>query len=400
MANMEIQLENMPMADKKLADKPIALPDHPIVSSLKDFGFDELLAAGIDVIGTGIAAHLIKGSARMAVLPFVGPVLEKGMFLARHAWDAQKIYKTTPEHLRQTRRFYFKEGLKHGAANLTKDVLIHDPIYSLGVLGGLYFFPEVPPVMLSSLSYIIGVASVVGIDYYRGERKFKKFKQDLEGRGFSEDTFWESRFMIRGDNPPTKVLEQIAGEFGLNPRGASLFEDVYVQNTLGNFNGRSGKLRMRSRERREHEKEGDLKWGSDPDRINTLQIVYSRARGNSRTGQEQFNYFPIQKTKMCFFLDKPVSSLDELGDSPAREILEKYSAPDPHYQRVRFTRDLCDSPELAVCADSVRTKKPYYFIELKVFKDMNLMQQAMRYVMLECPVVALQTTHGKGDLFV
>jgi hypothetical protein len=44
---MESQLEKLLVADKKIAEKPIALPDHPVVSSLKDFvkykyGFDNV----------------------------------------------------------------------------------------------------------------------------------------------------------------------------------------------------------------------------------------------------------------------------------------------------------------------------------------------------------------------
>jgi hypothetical protein len=392
-------LDEILLIDKKLAEKPIQLPDHPIVTTLKDFGVDELLAAGVDIVATGIAGSMIKGPARMAVLPFVGPVLEKGIFLARHAYDAQKIYKTTPEHLRQSRRFYFKEGLKHGSVNLLKDVTIHDPIYSLGVLAGLYFLPDVPPFILSSLSYAIGVVAVAGIDVAKNEFKFKKFKNNLVKEKFYSETYWESRFMIRGDKRPQEVMDQLSREFNLTPRGAATFEDTYMQNVLPNFNGRSGKIRFRARGRREHEKDSP-QWGPNSEAINTLQIIYSRAKSNGKkNGLDQFNYYPIEKTKLCLVLEEPATSMETSPDD-AKKIVGPYVAPEPHYRRVLFERSLWDSKDIAICTDTVRTQKPYYLLELKVFEDMDLLQQVMRYVMLECPVVALQTTQGKGDLFI
>jgi hypothetical protein len=393
----ERKLEELTLEDKTIAERPILLPDHPYLASLKDFGADELIAAGIDIVATGIAGTLIEGPARFAVLPFVGPVLEKGAFFIRHAINAQRVYETTPENLRQKRMFYFKQGIKHGSANLMKDLMVHDPIYSIGVASGLCALPNVPPFILSSLSYIIGVAAVAGIDVIRNEKGYKRFKRGLERKGFTTEKYWESRFMIRGDKNPLEVMEQLAEEFQLTARGGSLFEDTYVENRLPSFNGRTGKLRLRSRARREYEK-GINKWGEDKDYIHTLQVAYSRARNNCKNHLEQFNYFPVEKTKICFFLPQKNERIEDL-EGEARKVAESYAAPERHYRKVSFERILFNSPELAICTDVVHAKRPYYLVELKTHDNLNLLQKAMRHIMLECPVVAVQTTHGKGDLF-
>jgi hypothetical protein len=391
-------LEQVLLADKKIVEQPILLPENPFITSLKDFGLDELLCAGVDLIATGLTGLAIQGPARLAVLPLIGPVLEKGIFFARHARNANRTYKTTPEQVRQTKSFYFKQGIKHGSVNLFKDLTIHDPIYSLGVFAGLQYLPDVPPLVLSLTSYVIGILTVAGIDVVNGERKFKKLKKSLAQQGFSYEKYWESRFLIRADKDPEEVMEKLSEEFGLTLRGSSKFQDIYLQNTLPDFNGRTGKLRLRSRGRREHEKE-NAKWGPDAEAIHTLQVVYSRARENGNK-HEQFNYFPVEKTKMCCFLPSRTKTLEEIPEQVTRDFARKLSAPEPHYGEVVFERNLTNSEELAVCTDKVRAEKPCYLLELKVFDNLNLLQQAMRYVMLECPIVALQTTRGKGDIFV
>jgi hypothetical protein len=393
-------LDELVLLDKRIAERPISLPDHPFIAELKDFGMDELYCAGIDVVATGIAGAMIHGAARMAVLPFVGPVLEKGAFFVRHAYDANKIYNTTPKNLRQSRSFYFKEGVKHGFSNLAKDICIHDPIYASMVAGGLYFLPDVPPFLLSFSSYVIGVLAVVGLDVANKEHKFRKLKKTLSQNGFFDETYWESRFFIRSDKHPEQVMEMMSKEFGLAPKGAAKFHDVYIQNVIPALNGRAGKLRLRTRDRREFER-GDYRWGQDSEKIHTLQLVYSRAKNNSKNNHiDQFNYYPVEKTKICYMLDKPAFSIDQLTHETPKSVAQQYVAPEPHYRSVLFERSLYNSDQLAVCTDAVQFGKPCYLLELKVYNDTKLLQQAMRYVMLECPIVALQTTHSKCDMFV
>jgi hypothetical protein len=392
-------LEEITLLDKRIAEQPIRLPENPLITELKDFGADELLAAGVDVISTGIAGHFIKGSTRMMVLPLIGPVLEKGAFLARHLYQANKIFNTTPENVRQTKRFYFIEGVKHGSTNLMKDILIHDPMYCGGVAAGLYFLPDVPPLLLSFTSYALGVMVVAGLNVINNERKFKKIKNNLSEKGFYGETYWESRFFIRTDKNQETALEALSKEFNLVLRGKSKFHDVYMQDTLPNLNGRSGKLRLRTRDRRAHEME-ETRWGPDKKAIHTLQLIYSKAINNQKKNNpDQFNYFPVQKTKLCYMLDGPTFRIEDLPTTPC-EIAKKFSAPKPHYRDIIFERTLCDGPELAVCTDTVQANRPYYLLELKIYKDTKLLEQAMRFVMLECPVVARQTTQSKRDLFV
>lgn len=51
------------LLEKKLADEPIILPEDLFWAAFKSFGMDELVAAGISVVGTAGMNHFVQSHA-------------------------------------------------------------------------------------------------------------------------------------------------------------------------------------------------------------------------------------------------------------------------------------------------------------------------------------------------
>lgn len=374
---------------KKLAEQPIKLPDHPYIASLKDFGGDELLAGGVDILSTTLVAKLANASWRNNVLPFVGPVVEKGIFYLRHLHEASKIYSTTPTANRQPFSFYFKNALRDGSDNLVKDLLFHDPLYIGFMALGLHQLPEVPPFMLSAASYTSAVLLVAGIDVLKDEIEHKTKKRQLKKLGFDGEEYYESRFHVAMEKNQQDLIDQFMKEFGITEISRSVYHDTYMQHVLRPTGGRNAKVRIRSRNRRKTEVDNNI-WGNNPDKVNSLQVIYTKAREDHH-GLDQVRYFPVRKEKLYRLLS---------GNGAEEYLVGKLRAPNPNYFDITFERLMGRQRELAVCTDIINADRPYYIIELKVYRDTKLLEQAMRYLMVECPIVAVQTNHGKSDLFV
>ena len=65
---------------------------------------------------------------------------------------------------------------------------------------------------------------------------------------------------------------------------------------------------------------------------------------------------------------------------------------------VRFARSIARRyPEgLFVSVDKVDDTRPFFLVELKVYKDLKLLKEGMRFVMTEFPVT--QITHSKEEV--
>jgi hypothetical protein len=83
----------------------------------------------------------------------------------------------------------------------------------------------------------------------------------------------------------------------------------------------------------------------------------------------------------------------------ARNILKKAIQGNLKGHHVFFERTTIRNHNLIICIDKIEKGKPYYIVELKVQKDKKLLREAMRYLMVECPIAAVQTTQGKSELF-
>ncbi|MGV8171335.1 MAG: hypothetical protein ACP5OA_01420 [Candidatus Woesearchaeota archaeon] len=395
--------EKLDTIDQRAAEQPIYLPDHPYIAKLKDLGVDEIIAAFVDPISTTLMGGILSGNARAIVLPITGPLTEKFTFFIRHGLEARKIYNTTPERNRKEYNFYLKQGLKHGASNLGKDLLYHDPMYITLMAAGMKMFPDVPPGVISFASYAISVLGAVGLDVGLDELKHSINKKRMKNSGFFSENYYESRFYVLSEKNPQDILEELVKEFGLEYQGTVKYHDKYFDVNHQGYSGREVKMRLRSRDKREFEK-SKPEWNknhthANGEQFNTLQIIYNRAYEH-RKGVDQCRYFPVKKEKMYAFVDSDISSLEEITDPKISKIGKKLQIDKNRTQIVTFDRTIARNEKLAVCTDGINSKRPFYVLELKVYDDTRLLQQAMRYLMVECPLAATQTTYGKSDIII
>lgn len=383
--------------DKSVAEKPIRLPPHPYAAALRDFGLDELVAGGIDALSTTALNYALEDSMKKLVLPLAGPVIEKVGFFPIHFKKAWDVYRTMPKEKRKKLSHYFKHALSDGSANLMKDLLIHDPLYISFMLAGLNYAPEIHPGVLSAASYTTAVLIVAGIDVAKDEFLHNRKKKSFEKAGFGSETYYESRFYIKAEKDPQEVLEKIASEFNLEKTSTVDYHDRYYNTALPSYSGRSVKMRLRSRGRREFE--GDnARWGDDPEFVTSAQIIYTRA-SEEKKDIDQCRYFPVKKEKLYFFLPKDATTIESIPDEKARTALLNAQDKSRAFNDIMFSRTVVRDGELAACTDKVGCERPFYIIELKTHKNVKMLQEAMRYVMVECPIAVIQTTHGKSDLF-
>lgn len=381
----------------ELANSPIKFPDHPYIAELKNFGRDEFAAAFVDLFATTGANFIVPPAAKQFILPFVGPVLEKGIFLITNLWDARNVYLSTPKKTRQPYGYYLKKGFQKGSENLFFDLSVHDPLYISSMGLGIHYAPQVHPTVISLCAYsgaiILACALKVGLNGI----KFANKKRELRNAGFETEKYFESRFYIKNEMNPEELMQMYMTQFNVGNPFTAAYHDKYIQTKLPVYNGRSAKIRIRKRQRMPEEKD-DLAWGNDKDWVSSLQVVFTKKRkDNSSLGQ--FRYYPVEKEKAYFmFRDGCPDSIDNMPSSDAKTIASKIQAPRRIYSHISFERTNAHNDELAICADKVESKRPFYVVELKVRKDTKLLKEAMRYLMQECPVVAVQTNRSKYDL--
>jgi hypothetical protein len=236
---------------------------------------------------------------------------------------------------------------------------------------------------------------VAGIDCLKNEALFSRRKHTFAKAGFQHEAYWESRFLVVSDYDPRRIIEAFNREFNLTPHEEVHYHDQYFDTTLRPYSGRKPKMRLRSRDRRKNETD-DAIFGTDPATVTSFQITYTRAREDKRR-IDQCRYFPTRKDKFSALL-QPGASLDDIPE-PAQATVRKHLYSPDVTGTVDFHRTTATNQELALCTDRVAIERPFYVIELKVWNDMKLLQEAMRYLMVECPVAVMQTTHGKSDVF-
>ncbi len=380
--------------EKALTQQSINIPPSPFWDVFKRFGRDEAIAMLINVTGTAGIDYLLSSSAMFSpavqrtLLSVAGPVIEKVGFFPAHFKEAWEIYKTTPASEREPLNNYFSRAVKGGSKSLLEDVLVHDPFYIAFMYGGMSLSPETPAWAMATGSFLAAVFAVAGLEVGYNELSYWNYKRKLKKVGFEEENYLESRFYVDSNESPEKVLTPLRAEFGLGEACTLHYQDRYFQNKLPSFSGRVPKLRLRYRET---EKSGNLQ---------TAQITYTRVTPLAHKNPEQFNFFPQRKDKVYLLLDeqKQLSHCGEVESEPARKMLEAVQC-SPEAREISFERTYAHNSELLVSTDKVTgaaENRPFYVVELKTYKDADLLRQAMRYVMLKFPVI--QTTHGKAEL--
>jgi hypothetical protein len=379
------------LLEKKLADEPIILPDNAYVESFKTFGRDELIAAGINIGATAVSASLGLGNLGTSV---AGPIVEKFGFFPAHFKEAREIYKTTPKEHRESIWFYTKKSLKSGFNSLLLDVLVHDPMYIGMMYAGLNLSPNTPAWALATASFAGAVVVAAGVDVGFSELRYKNLKGKLKRRGFEPERYLESRFLVRKDQNPQAILSDIASRFDLGETKVNEYQDRYFKTNLKGYSGRIPKVRLR--ERTNTHGDVDSEHGK---MMQTAQVVYTKASRQKSGSNEQYNFFPQKKEKMYLLLNdqEMPDHIDDIKNKRARRLL-KDAVNEDKYQDVEFIRRYAvkDTDGLFASVDEVDVDRPFHVVELKVRKNPKQLMEAMRYVMLEFPV--LQITHGKYDL--
>jgi hypothetical protein len=234
------------------------------------------------------------------------------------------------------------------------------------------------------------VLVVAGIEVAKDEFLFRREKGALKKAGFTGESFYESRFVVNSGVPPAELFAQVGKEFGLEFVGTTQYTDHYLGVPLPSYSGRTVSFRLRSRGLFGHE-------SFDHDTMHSLQVVYTRSR-EEKTATDQVRYFPSHKEKWYLPLEVQAHTLDDLVGTQSRATFDKHFAVEGVSKSVYFDRMLTRNNELALCTDTFGTDRGSYVVELKVWSDKKLLKEAMRYVMVECPVSATQTTHGKSRL--
>lgn len=372
------------------AEASIQVPAHPFWGVFRRFGRDELISMLVNVIGTGIASFFSTSTWTLAI---VGPIVEKIGFFPAHFWAAWGVWRTTPKRKRKPLRHYLTRAIRGGAVSLGEDVLIHDPIYILLMMGGIHIYPAAPAWLLAGSSFVFAVFAVAGIELGFTEARYALLKRRLYAEDFHLEDYYESRFLVSAERDPIEVLDRLVEEFGLDVSMDLDFHDRYFKVDLPRYSGREPRARLRDRGNERTAVKG-CSWGA---KTRTIQIIFTRAAEHAPEQLGQYRYFIIKKDKFYHMLDEASTPtrLRELNDDGLRAVLERMRRKGP-YSEIRFQRRLAHNKDLLASVDHVVGDRPCWLLELKTHSNIRLLVQAMRFVMMEFPVI--QTTHGKQEL--
>jgi hypothetical protein len=247
---------------------------------------------------------------------------------------------------------------------------------------GLKIYPQTPVWLLATASFIIAVILVSILEVTVTEIRFYLFKKKFKSKNFGVESYFEARFFVDKKENSKKVLDKISKEFNLGKSYSLDYKDTYFNNTFNSFSGRSARVRLRNRT------------SHDKKYLKSIQIVYTRASEFAQDKYDQFRYFPIKKEKIYFVLDgvMPASIADIKNETVKNAISKRVQEKHKH---LNFKRLVVHNEELLASADQVREGS--FLLELKVYKDKQLLMKAMRFVMKEFSLT--QTTKGKSDLY-
>ncbi len=375
--------------EKRLQSEPIPFPTNPFFDVFKRFGRDELYAGLGNVASTAGFEFLFRNVLSKGVLDAslagVGPVAEKIWLLADYWKESYNVWKTTPKDKRKKVHEYVWDAVRAGKTTLIEDIIVHDPIYAGMVYAGLKAYPDTPAWMISTVAFMLSVTLVSGLEIGVTELRYKNLQGKLKNAGLRKESYFESRFFISKDKHPEGVMDTLSREFGLHESASWDYHDIYIPNNLPHFSGRRPHIRLRDRE------------NSSGEHVRTAQVIYRKEVDAGRR-EEWHTYLPTRKDKYFFMIeqDKMPSEICGIEDDSVRRCLSRLVLPGAEPRDIRFTREYARNPRLLVSTDHVHLKRPFYVVEMKVYDEIELMKEAMRYAMFEFPVIP--TVHGKERL--
>jgi len=351
--------------EEKIKQAPIQLPGNPFWEVLRVFGRDELAALLSSTVATlGVSFF----SRNPLILSLTGPVVEKVGFFLPYL---------------KNRNFY------QGFSSLLKDLAVHDPLYTVLMYWGLTSYPNVPIWLLVIGSFAIAVllVSIGEVTYREVSYQLQIFRLHL--RGFNRVSYLEARFYIRGSQG-RQILNNLSRRFGLKRKSRAAYQDLYFQNTLKNYNGRTPIVRFRKRGK--EIQKGDLQ---------SVQIVYTRAGEASRNKPQQFNYYLTRKDKLYYQLKQAMpKKVSEIKNEKIRSTIKAIARGPSH--PVKFWREVVRNPKtILVSVDEVKIPggRKFTVVEIKSHLDKRSRQMlvaAMQELMFRYEVI--QITHSKSSL--
>jgi len=373
----------------ELLKTPIKVPENPFWDVFKRFGRDEMIAMAANVIGTAIVEQVtgnigLSTKIREIVLSTAGPVIEKIGFFPAHFKDALELCYSTPVKDRDRLSKYFTRAIKDGSISLSEDILVHDPLYIMFMFVGMRLYPSTPAWLLATVSFVVAMFIVAVGEVGVNELRYLLKQLQLKRLGFESEKYYETRFFIDAKQDPNILLMHMAQQFNLPIKEVGNYRDVYFSHKFPRYSGRDAKLRLRQR--------------TIEDRtVQTVQIVYRRT-AESKSETCQFRFFPQEKHKYYFVLDQKMpKTLVEIDNDFVRPYLLNVQD-SPSMKFVNFSRTIArNTPNgLFVSVDNIRDVRPFYLVEIKVYKDIKLLKEAMRFIMTQFPVT--QITYGKEEI--
>lgn len=371
----------------------IRLPGSPFWNVFRRFGRDEMIALVISVIGT-TAVGFVTGSA--FILAFVGPVVEKIGFFPAHFHEAIRHYRSASQKDRQPFLSYFIRAIKNGSVSLVEDLLVHDPLYILLFIG-LSFYPGVPVWLTTSSSFLAAVIIVAWLEVGITEARYTMLKRRMIKSGFGIESYSEARFFIQSRAEKEAILSRLQSDLGLEIISDLDYHDRYFENKLPSFSGRAPVVRFRRRTLSSSGQERAARFPKmlQTGNMQTVQAVYTRPQEEAVMQFDQFRFFPVRKDKFYWFIDedKMPDSIKKLPGKISRLIRAGRESKELFFRRTIL---LDKTKTLYAAIDTPSGNEAHCIIELKVYKDFNMLLQAMRFVMTEFPVH--HTTRRKSEL--
>ena len=250
------------------------------------------------------------------------------------------------------------------------------------MFSGLYFYPQTPAWILALSSFIIAVFIVSILEVTATEIRYFLFLSKFKRAGCRVENYYEARFLIKTDKNSKEIMSKMSNKFNLSDFNPINYHDLYFETKFPSFSGRKPLLRVRN--------SSSKPWGSRK----SIQLVYIRPSESVLKDPDQYRYFPIKKDKVYYTLNSIPKSFSQIKNKKIFYLLKKY-VNEKSAKSLKFTRFGARNDELLVSLDKVDDKN-YLVAELKVYSDVNLLIEAMRFMMKEFTVI--QTTQNKCEI--
>jgi hypothetical protein len=314
-------------------------PESALAHSTKELTKVELLNGGINIAATAATAAL---TVNPFLLTASGMVCEK---LGPAVWEAYKAHRDGQPLLTQTH-------LQNVTANLTADLLGHDPAYAAFMLG--LIASGTNPVVASGVSFLAAIPVAAAVQAGGGELLHRGLKTFSARQGFHWEDYYETRFLIPSEIEARRAFLDTSDHFGLQNDTLNVYEDTYYKHRVPAFGNRLGHARLRI-------VDGET-------RFQNAELSYTLARKRSPSSSE-FHFFYVHK-------EKGRKSVAQRLPSMQRWLTEEQETI-TFQRRIRYNTDI----RLVLDRILLPDNRELSLIELKAYTEDKQFFPAMRYML-------------------